>query len=125
MFEDGESFMKIMVVEDEIIAALGLLDQLEDWGYEVSEPVMTGEEAVRRAEAERPDLILMDINLHGKINGIDVAERIGGLAIPVIFVTGYLDEKMSQRALGMKPLGLLKKPLDYGTLRSLIESARH
>lgn len=67
---------KILVVEDEWIVADQLGRDLKDLGYTVCSPVSSGDEAIRKAEAERPDLILMDIVLKGKMDGIEAADRI-------------------------------------------------
>ena len=67
---------RIMVVEDEGIVALDIQSKLESKGYEVPAVVASGEEAVRQAEATSPDLVLMDIQLEGEMDGIQAAEQI-------------------------------------------------
>ena len=64
--------VKILVVEDEKIVAIELLDRLRVMGYGVTATVASGEEAISEAERERPDLVLMDIQLKGKMDGIAI-----------------------------------------------------
>lgn len=67
---------KIMVVEDEWVVADQLCRELKDLGYTVCSTASTGYEALSKVEADRPDLILMDIVLKGRMDGIEAAERI-------------------------------------------------
>ena len=79
---------KVMIVEDEVIIASDLKVQLEGLGYEVTIAVTTGEEAIKFAESDPPDLVLMDIILSGKMDGIDTADVIRSqYNIPVVFIT--------------------------------------
>ena len=83
----GESLKRIMVVEDEPVVALDLEGTLERLGYSVVAQTDTGEDAVLLAGSVRPDLVLMDIHLHTKTDGIEAAEIIySRFQIPVIFV---------------------------------------
>jgi len=114
---------KILIVEDEAIAALDLQLILERLGYAAS-ITTTGEEAVLLAAKENPDVVLMDINIDGGMDGIQAAEKIGSaFGIPVIFMTGYSDEEMLEKAKHVKPLAILSKPLNIEMLRSAIKSA--
>ena len=117
-----ERSMKILVVEDEIIAALSLVEQLESWGHKTSDPATTLEDAVRQVEADKPDVVLMDINLHGKTSGIDAAKLIGELGIPVVFVSGYIDKDIKQQADKARPVAYLSKPLDFRKLKSVLDA---
>ncbi len=115
---------KIMVVEDEPITALDIRKQLKNLGYAVPAMAALGEEAVSKAANTRPDLVLMDINLKGEIDGITAAEQLRSrFSIPVIFLTAYSDEATLQRARAVEPSGYLLKPFDTDTLRSTIELA--
>ena len=67
---------RILVVEDECIVALHLRQQLLMLGYDVPATVASGDQALREVEAAPPDLVLMDINLEGALDGIDTAARI-------------------------------------------------
>ena len=114
---------KILIVEDEIIAAMFLRQILELWGYEVCELTTSGEDAIKKAKIEKPDLVLMDIYIHGKLRGIEAARKIrsqGG--IPIIFMTGYSDEDTRQTALAEHPAGYFIKPLNYDALKETLKS---
>ena len=86
---------KVLIVEDEIITAKSLFLDLNDSGVHALRPVLFGEEAVEVAQQEKPDLILMDIRLSGKMNGIEAAEKIGQeIQTAIVFMTGYTTEAM-------------------------------
>jgi putative two-component system response regulator len=116
---------KIMVVEDEWIVAEQLCSNLKDFGYTCS-TASTGEEAVRKAEADRPDLILMDIVLKGKMDGIEAADRIASqFDIPVIYLTAYTNQEYLERAKQTNPFGYVVKPYNQKELYATIEMAFH
>jgi AmiR/NasT family two-component response regulator len=114
----------VLIVEDEIINGMALADQIPCWGCSVVDMVTSGEDAIRFAEDRRPDVVLMDINIHGAIDGLDAASHIiGRLGIPVVFMTGYDDEETVRRAEALKPLAFLVKPLDPGRLKAILQEA--
>src|ERR1041385_8476522 len=89
----------ILVAEDEAIVRADVEDYLKAFGYRVAASVATGEEAKRQATKLGPDLVLMDILLAGKIDGIEAGRYIQKkLGIPVVFVTAHGDEFTLQRA---------------------------
>ncbi|SFM57961.1 ATP-binding response regulator [Methanolobus profundi] len=115
---------KIMIVEDEQIVALDIKDSLEHFGYSVPCMASSGEEAIRSIDKCAPDLILMDIVLKGKIDGVEAAKAIHEKHdIPVIYLTAYSDEKTLQRAKLTEPFGHILKPFDERELRTNIEIA--
>lgn len=115
---------QVMVVEDESITALHIQRSLSRLGYEVPAVVAYGEEAVEKAEGLRPDLVLMDIVLKGRMDGVEAAEHIRDrLQIPVIFLTAHTDIGTWQRAKVTDPFGYLIKPFDERTLHTTIEIA--
>jgi putative two-component system response regulator len=115
---------KIMVVEDERIVARDLARQLTDLGYDVVATVYSGEEAVEKAGDFHPDLVLMDIVLTGKMDGIQAAEKIKATAdIPVVYLTAYADEKTFGRAKISGPSGYILKPVEKKQLQVTIELA--
>jgi two-component system, response regulator PdtaR len=122
MGDNMENF-KIMVVEDEAVIAMGLQMRLESWGYIVEPVVSSGEKAVDESFRIKPDLIIMDIGVKGKFNGIEAARRIRGLKIPVIYITGQDDEELMRKAAKTVPYALLKKPVDHAILKHKIRSA--
>lgn len=112
----------ILIVEDEAITALDLRSRLIDLGYDVGLPAGSGEEAVERALRERPSCVLIDINLIGGMNGIEVAEKIretGGT--PIIFISGYSNSEMKSRAMRTGPLAYLDKPVDIMVIDGLLK----
>ena len=117
---------KIMVVEDEWVVADQLCSYLKDLGYTVFSTASTGEEAIRKVEADRPDLILMDIVLKGKLNGIEAAERINSqFNIPVLYLTAYTNQEYIERAKQTNPFGYLVKLYNQKELYANIEMALH
>ena len=115
---------RIMIVEDEKIVALDIKDSLEHFGYSVPCMAASGEDAIKFVEECHPDLILMDIVLKGKIDGIDAANAIHqNYDIPVIYLTAYSDERTLQRAKLTEPFGHILKPFDERELRTNIEIA--
>lgn len=114
----------IVVVEDERIAAEDVRRRLESWGYRVQAVVASGEEAIRTAEATQPDLMLMDIHLKGKMDGVEAARRIKARSdIPVIYATSYVDPATLERARLTDPSGVINKPYDDHEMQSAIASA--
>jgi len=112
------------VVEDERIVAEDIKRSLEALGYKVCSIVATGEDAVKRAGQYKPDLVLMDIVLRGKMNGIEAANQITSLYhIPVVYLTAYADENTLQRAKITQPYGYIIKPFTDRELYSNIEIA--
>jgi len=110
-----------LIVEDEIIQAMFLGKVLELWGYEICETATSGEDAIKEAEIQGPDLVIMDINIHGLTSGIEAAGKIRSqFGIPVIFMTGYSDEATRQRAYDAHPAGYFVKPLNYDKLKELL-----
>jgi PAS domain S-box-containing protein len=116
------SRVRILVVEDESIVALDIQDRLEALGYEVPATVGTGEQAIQQAGSLRPDLVLMDIQLHGAMDGVEAADRIRELyQIPVIYLTANADHPTVQRAKVTEPFGFVIKPFDERELHTTIE----
>ncbi len=114
----------ILLVEDEYISALYLQKKLETLGYKVSGPVTSGEEAIEQARNTKPDLILMDIHLAGKIDGIEAARKIiTDQPTRIIFMTGYSDKNMKERATSLNPEGYLTKPIQPQQIVCVLDQA--
>jgi len=114
----------LLVVEDEAVVAMDLDGQLHDMGYRVCGCVDNGRDAIARARADRPDLILMDIVLKGDMDGVAAATVIGKeLHIPVVFLTAYSDDQTVARAADAWPYGYLTKPFQARELRAGVEVA--
>ncbi|HPC56108.1 MAG TPA: response regulator, partial [Methanolinea sp.] len=116
--------VRILIVEDEQIVAEDLRQTLENMGYSVVGVVSSGEGAVETAHKEIPDLILMDIMLSGKMDGISAAHQIRSEHdIPVIYVTAYADSQLIERAKVTEPFGYIVKPFNEREFQSNIEIA--
>lgn len=114
----------IVIVEDEFIVALDIKRHLERSGYEVKGIFASGEQLLERVEELRPNLVLMDIRLQGKLDGVDTAAILNDRwAIPVILLTAYADEATLSRAKISQPFGYLLKPFEERELRISIEIA--
>lgn len=115
---------KILIVEDERILALGLKKKLQKLGFNVTNTVSSGEDAVKSVKENKPDLILMDIVLQGEIDGIDAAKMIINMHnIPIIYLTAYADDETIERAVKTYPYGYLMKPYKERELKANIEMA--
>ncbi len=115
--------LKALIAEDEIIWAMDLSQRLESNGCQLCELAITGDEAVETATRERPDVVILDINLKGEVSGLHAAQQIRlRLEIPVIFMTGYSDEVTRTAAMALEPAGYFIKPLEIEKLLALIDS---
>ncbi|MCP4716605.1 MAG: PAS domain S-box protein, partial [Deltaproteobacteria bacterium] len=115
---------QIMVVEDELILAEDIRSNLTALGYSVPDAAVSGEEAIHQADEIRPDLVLMDIKLQGKMDGIEAAEQIRvRFDIPVIYLTAFSDAATLQRAKITEPFGYIIKPAETRELHATIEMA--
>jgi len=116
--------LSIVIVEDECIAAEDIRRRLVSWGYRVPAVVATGEEAITLAEQVRPDLVLMDIHLKGRMDGVEAAECIRArLNVPVIYATASNDNETMMRAGAAGPFAVINKPYDDLEIRAAIELA--
>lgn len=103
--------IKILIVEDEMIIAANTSLQLTNLGYEVSGIVSRGEEALVQIEENLPDIILLDIQLKGELDGIETAHRMQKhFNIPIIYLTSNVDEANFERAKETRPYAFISKP---------------
>jgi CheY-like chemotaxis protein/DNA-binding PadR family transcriptional regulator len=115
---------KILVVDDEAIITMQLEERLSAMGYTVVGMAASGEDAVNKARSMRPDLVLMDIVMPGKMNGIEAAKIITEeLDIPVVFVTSYADDTIIEKAKTVRPYGYIVKPFNELEIKAAIEVA--
>ncbi|MCW8804040.1 MAG: PAS domain S-box protein, partial [Ignavibacteriaceae bacterium] len=118
------NIIKILIVEDEQIVAKNIEKRLTAAGYQEAASVSTGEEAIEKVKSVPPDIILMDIKLKGKIDGIETADILRkNYQLPVIFLTSYTDEETFQRAKNTEPFGYLIKPFETKDLNRAVELA--
>ena len=114
----------ILVVEDEGIVAMNTKLALISMGFEVLPIAISGTSAIKIAVRLKPNLILMDIRLRGKMDGIETTIKLREkMDIPVIYVTAHTDEQTVKRANNTNPNGLLQKPVDDKTLKKAINKA--
>jgi len=115
---------RILIVEDEMIVAEDLACKLGKLGYEISGTTRYGEDAIIHARELRPDLVLMDIQLAGTMNGIEAAGIIGlEYDLPVIYLTAHSDRATLEQAKVTESFGYLLKPFDDRVLGIHIEMA--
>lgn len=115
---------RILIVEDEMIIARDTQGKAEALGYEVADIAISGNEALEMAEKYRPDLILMDIIIKGKMDGIDTAAEIKKkLDIPIVFLTAHSDDNTIERAKLADSYGYIIKPIQGREFQIAIENA--
>jgi len=115
---------RILVVEDEVIVARDIQQQLCERGYTLVGHATRGAEAIRLAVEQRPDLVLMDIQLSGGMDGIEVAQTLRRqLALPVVFMTAFCADEFLERAQLSEPFGYILKPFSERELYTVIEMA--
>lgn len=115
---------KILMVEDDMIIAADISMQLTKLGYEVIGINTRGEDALQTIENNRPDVVLMDIMLNGKMNGIETAEVIlEKFKVPVIFLTSNSDDATFQKAIAAKPYAFIAKPFQKSDLERSLKLA--
>ena len=114
---------RLLIVEDERIVAQELYESLNALNYEVLAVLHSGEDAVDQATRTRPDLVLMDILLPGALDGIDAAAQLQAIGIPVVYITGYSDQHLRDRAQYTEPLAYLFKPIQTRELATVLQLA--
>lgn len=115
---------RILVVEDEAVIAMEIELILKKLGYEVSSVVNNSSDAIKKAEEENPDLILMDIRIQGDKDGIEASEIIRDrFSIPIIFSTAYLEQEKIDRAKITMPFGYILKPIQERDLKVTLDMA--
>ena len=121
-----DSPVKILIVEDEMIIAANISLQLTVLGYEVTGIISKGEDAVNHIRQNNPDIVIMDIQLKGKIDGIDTAVQIKKeFNIPIIYLTANVDEEHFKRAKSTHPAAFISKPFKKLDLQHAIELTSH
>ena len=114
---------RILIVEDELIIANDIRGYLSDENYEITSIVLTGEDAINMARQNMPDLVIMDILLHGNMNGIEAAEEISKIRkIPIIFVSAYSHEEIIKQILSDIDYEYILKPFQAFELIDKVNS---
>jgi PAS domain S-box-containing protein len=115
-----------MIVEDEPIVAMDIKRCLIGLGYKVTAIAADSEEAVRKIEEGRPDLVLMDIHIKGKVDGVETAWRVRQrFNVPIVYLTSFSDADTLERAKFTEPYGYILKPYEDRDLHTTIEMALH
>lgn len=115
---------KILIVEDELLIAKEIQFSMERYKYKIIGIVYDYQHIIDIITEDKPDIVLMDINLKGDKDGISIASEIKEkFNLPVIFITGYSDEETIERAKTAEPYGYVVKPINFEDLKISIEIA--
>jgi len=119
--------MKILAVEDDFLAASALEMFIRKLGYELIEVTNNSEDFLRLWKATKPDLALVDIDIRGNLDGIEIAEKISQSdnPIPIIFITSIETQETFERAKNLNPFAFMLKPFEELNLQRAIELAVH
>lgn len=118
--------ISVLIIEDEVVLALGLEYTLKSFGYSVCGIQTNMQSTIKYLNEHTPDIALVDIKLKGNINGIDIAKYMWeNKKIPIIFLTSYCDEKTIERTLCCQPYGYLIKPCKDSELNAIIQTSMH
>ena len=119
--------MKIAIIEDEVILAMALTLMLEDWGHQVIGTADTEIGAMVLVKDERPDLVVMDIRLGRRDNGLQAASLIRASSnVPIVFCTAYADSPpMKAQVAAIGNAHLIGKPVDEDQLEWLLRTIDH
>lgn len=115
---------RVFIVEDEFLHLENTKLAVEACGYQIVGESGNADEAESAILKSSPDIILMDISLPGKLNGISLSRKIKGLGIPIIFTTSFSDEETILEAAEVNPNGYLVKPIDAANLKATIVLAQ-
>ena len=115
---------RILIVEDEYVAAANIEECLLTSGYMVTEIIPDGETAITKIEQNKPDLVMMDIKLNGKLSGTETAAIVRTrFNVPVIYLTAYSEESIMKQVKLSEPFGYLNKPFRENELLMALEMA--
>jgi len=117
---------RVGIVEDEILIADSIAAALEDLGYEALEPAMSYTEALEMISRDKPDILLLDIQLNGKKDGVELAQKVkDDFGIPFIFLTASSDALTIERVKHLNPPAYIVKPFTREALFASIEICLH
>lgn len=116
--------ISVLIIEDEVVLALGLEYTLKNFGYTVSGIKTNLQSTLNYLTTHTPDIAIVDIKLKGGLNGIDIAKYMWeNKRIPIIFLTSYCDEKTIEKTLCCEPYGYLIKPCKEKELNAIIQTS--
>ena len=115
---------RILIVEDEVLLAADTQDNLVEMGFDVVGLAHTGQQAIEMAVQHKPDIVLMDIQLRGEMDGIQAAGQIRSqTGCAIVFQTAYAEDPILERAVTTEPFGYLVKPVGFRELKATIQMA--
>jgi DNA-binding LytR/AlgR family response regulator len=118
--------ISILIVEDDSFISEDLAGQIQDAGYELCGQAYDKKEALDLLKTKNPDLVLLDINLNGENDGLEIAKEINShYKIPFIYITSHSDPATLRKVNETKPYGYLLKPFDENALNANIQLALH
>jgi DNA-binding NarL/FixJ family response regulator len=124
-YKDSGAAFRVLVAEDDYLVGMQMEDALTEAGFALVAVVVSAEEAIETAVAARVDLVIMDIRLAGRLDGIDAAiELFRQHGIRCVFATAHTDAGARARAHAANPLGWLQKPYSMTSLVELVRRAR-
>ncbi len=113
---------KIIIVEDEFMLQMMIEKMIEKMGHQVVAKAKSGDAAIEAVKEHQPDLVLMDVKLIGKYDGIETIQQIRAFSdVPVLYLTGNTDKAVIERAKDTKPMAFVIKPFEYNGLREAME----
>lgn len=114
-----------MIVEDDAILTLVQKQMVSRLGYEVAGTASSGEEAIQSVKKLNPDIMLIDVQLAGKIDGIETVRKLRdrGDDTPVIFISGCINKDLLSRAKEVGYIDFLRKPVDASELKVNLRKA--
>ena len=116
--------INVLVVEDDPITAQDISETLEDFGMRITHSVSTGEKALEVVKSDKPDVILMDINLEGSLDGVGTVVELNKTeSIPVIYLTANSDKLTASRAFQTNPYAFITKPFNENDISFAVELA--
>lgn len=116
----------VLIVEDEPVNAAVIEHQLRKLGYSIAGIATSGKEAVELAQKSKPDIVLMDIQLEGQMDGVEAAITIRKtMGVPVVYLTGTSDDQTIERAQRTEAFGYLHKPFHERNVHSTLQLALH
>lgn len=116
--------IKVAIVEDEFLISHDISANLQEQGYEITGIYESGTEALAGIRRDTPDILLMDINIKGGIDGIETVEIIRHTwDLPIIYITAYTDDTTRERAKITLPQSYIIKPFNFSLLNTTIEFA--
>lgn len=116
--------MRVLVAEDDILVANKVQSSLANRGYTVIGPARKGKEAIELSQEEMPDMAILDWELADDVTGLEIAASLNSKAdIPIIFITGRLEEEVREKAMAQNAFAFLNKPFNERNLMNAIDLA--